>query len=42
MFSANNLKKITDLVGKKPHLGTSIFIRQILLIAQLVERRTVV
>ena len=42
LFSANNLKKITDLIGKKLQLGISIFIRQIPLIAQLVERRTVV
>ena len=42
LFSANNLKKITDLIGKKLHLRTSMSIRQILLIAQLVERRTVV
>ena len=35
-------KKITDLKGKKLHLGTSMFIRQIRLIAQLVEWRTVV
>ena len=41
LFSANNLKKITDLIGKKLHLGTSMFIRQIPLIAQLVERRTI-
>ena len=42
LFSANNLKKITDLIGKKLQLGISMFIRQIPLIAQLVERRTVV
>ena len=41
LFSANNLKKITDLIGKKLHLGTSMFIRQIPLIAQLVEQGTV-
>ena len=34
LFSANNLKKITDLIGKKLPFGTSIFIRQIPLIAQ--------
>ena len=42
LFSANNLKKITDLIGKKLHFGTSMTIRKIPLIAQLVEQRTVV
>ena len=41
-FLPTILQKITDLIGKKLHLGTSMFIRQIPLIAQLVERRTVV
>ena len=41
LFAANNFKKMTDLIGKKLHLGTSMFIRQIPLIAQLVERRTI-
>ena len=41
LFSANNLNKITDLIGKKLHLDTSIFIRKIPLIAQLVEQGTV-
>ena len=42
LFSTSNLKKITDLIGKKLHLGTSMFLTQIPLIVQLVERRTVV
>ena len=41
-FLLTIFKKITDLIGKKLHLGTSMFIGQIPLIAQLVERRTVV
>ena len=35
-------KRNPDLIEKKLHLGTSMFIRQIPLIAQLVEGRTVV
>ena len=41
-FLLTILQKITDLILNKLHLGTSMFIRQIPLIAQLVERRTVV
>ena len=37
-----NTAKNKNLIGKKLQLGTSIIIRQIPLIAQLVERRTVV
>ena len=40
-FLLTIFKKITDLIRKKLHLGTSMFIRRILLIAQLIERRTV-
>ena len=40
LFPANNLKKITDLIGKKLHLGTTMFIEQTPLIAHLVEWRT--
>ena len=42
LFSANNFKKIADLKGKKLHLGSNICVREIPLIAQLVEQRTVV
>ena len=38
-FFAKYLKN-KNLIGKKLQLGTSIFIRQIPLIAQLVEQRT--
>ena len=41
-FLVTIFKKITDLIGKKLHLGTSMFIRQIALIAQLAEWRTIV
>ena len=41
LFFAKYLKN-KNLIGKKLHLDTSIFIRQIPLIAQLVERRTLV
>ena len=34
-------RKITDLIGKKLHLGNTMFINQIPLIPQLVDRRTV-
>ena len=41
-FLLTIFKKITDLIGKKLDLGTSMFIRQIPLIAQLAGWRTVV
>ena len=41
-MDTEQFKKKTDLIGKKLHLRTGIFIKEIPLIAQLVERRTVV
>ena len=29
LFAANNFEEITDLIGKRLHLGTSMFRRQI-------------
>ena len=41
-FLLTILQKLTDLIRKKLHLGTSMVIRKIPRIAQLVERWTVV